>query len=88
MIEAYSKVPRPHGTVVAADIFSSGIIMSEYVLSLIVIGNVAEPSLSLVSTDFVQFEKYLGISGLDVGQSYCRKGRTLTSLVAAGYCRP
>lgn len=29
MIEAYSKVPRPHGTVVAADIFSSGIIMSE-----------------------------------------------------------
>ncbi|KAJ9107223.1 hypothetical protein QFC20_003758 [Naganishia adeliensis] len=45
MIEAYSKVPRPHGTVVAADIFSSGIIMSD--------------------TDFVQFEKYLGISGLD-----------------------
>ncbi|KAJ9121564.1 hypothetical protein QFC22_002183 [Naganishia vaughanmartiniae] len=31
MIEAYSKVPRPHGTVVAADVFSSGIIMSEYV---------------------------------------------------------
>ncbi|KAJ9119852.1 hypothetical protein QFC24_005566 [Naganishia onofrii] len=45
MIEAYSKVPRPHGTVVAADVFSSGIIMSD--------------------TDFVQFEKYLGISGLD-----------------------
>ncbi|KLO13952.1 hypothetical protein SCHPADRAFT_920864 [Schizopora paradoxa] len=29
MIEAYSKVPRPYGTVVANDIFSSGIIMSD-----------------------------------------------------------
>lgn len=67
MIEAYSKVPQPHGTVVAADIFSSGIIMSEYVLSLIVIVMVLTP-FRPVSTDFVQFEKYLGISGLDVGR--------------------
>ena len=29
MIEAYSKVPRPYGTVFAHDIFSSGIILSE-----------------------------------------------------------
>jgi len=29
MIEAYSHVPRPYGTVFANDIFSSGIIMSE-----------------------------------------------------------
>lgn len=29
MIDAYSKVPRPHGTIVANDVFSSGIIMSD-----------------------------------------------------------
>ena len=29
MIEAYSHVPRPFGTVFANDIFSSGIILSE-----------------------------------------------------------
>ncbi|OCF60854.1 hypothetical protein L486_00497 [Kwoniella mangroviensis CBS 10435] len=53
MIEAYSHSPHPRGTVIAADVFSSGIIMSD--------------------TDFVQFEKYLGVSGLDmatVGHSY------------------
>lgn len=53
MIEAYGHVPRPHTTVVAADVFSSGIILSD--------------------TDFVQFEKYLNISGLDIattGHSY------------------
>jgi len=32
MIEAYSHVPRPYGTIFANDIFSSGIILSEYVL--------------------------------------------------------
>jgi hypothetical protein len=67
MIEAYSKVPRPHGTVVAADVFSSGIIMSEYVtLPLSVTSKLRKSFLALSSTDFVQFEKYLGISGLDV----------------------
>ncbi|WWC88985.1 uncharacterized protein L201_003900 [Kwoniella dendrophila CBS 6074] len=53
MIEAYSHAAHPRGTVVAADVFSSGILMSD--------------------TDFVQFEKYLGVSGLDmatVGHSY------------------
>ncbi|WWC69875.1 uncharacterized protein I206_103818 [Kwoniella pini CBS 10737] len=53
MIEAYSHAPHPRGTVIAADVFSSGIMMSD--------------------TDFVQFEKYLGVSGLDmatVGHSY------------------
>jgi Zn-dependent M28 family amino/carboxypeptidase len=29
MIQAYSHVPRPFGTVLANDVFSSGIIMSE-----------------------------------------------------------
>lgn len=31
MIQAYSHVPRPHGTILANDIFSSGFILSEYV---------------------------------------------------------
>lgn len=53
MIEAYSHAPWPHGTVIAADVFASGVLMSD--------------------TDFVQFQKYLGVSGLDmatVGHSY------------------
>ncbi|TRM58647.1 hypothetical protein BD626DRAFT_559974 [Schizophyllum amplum] len=53
MIEAYSHVPRPFGTVFANDVFSSGIILSD--------------------TDFGQFEKYLGVTGLDmavIGNSY------------------
>ncbi|WVF71126.1 hypothetical protein IAT40_005923 [Kwoniella sp. CBS 6097] len=53
MIEAYAHAPHPRGTIIAADVFSSGILMSD--------------------TDFVQFEKYLGVSGLDmaiVGHSY------------------
>src|SRR6266576_1520853 len=31
MIQAYSHVPRPFGTILANDIFSSGFILSEYV---------------------------------------------------------
>jgi Zn-dependent M28 family amino/carboxypeptidase len=31
MIDAYSRVPYPMGTVVAADIFKTGIMLSEYV---------------------------------------------------------
>ncbi|ADV23802.1 hypothetical protein I305_05745 [Cryptococcus gattii E566] len=46
MIEAYMHVPFPSGTVIAADVFASGILMSD--------------------TDFGQFEKYLGVSGLDM----------------------
>ncbi|WVR06737.1 hypothetical protein IAU60_003772 [Kwoniella sp. DSM 27419] len=60
MIEAYSRAPHPRGTVIAADVFSSGILMSD--------------------TDFVQFEKYLGVSGLDmalVGHSYFYHTRKL-----------
>lgn len=29
MVRAYSKVPYPHGTVLAADVFSSGLIGSD-----------------------------------------------------------
>ncbi|KAL1744532.1 hypothetical protein HDZ31DRAFT_82588 [Schizophyllum fasciatum] len=50
MIEAYSHVPRPFGTVFANDIFSSGIILSD--------------------TDFGQFEKYLGVTGLDLSTAF------------------
>ncbi|WRT66692.1 uncharacterized protein IL334_003653 [Kwoniella shivajii] len=53
MVEAYSHAPHPRGTIIAAEVFSSGIIMSD--------------------TDFVYFEKYLGVSGLDmalIGHSY------------------
>lgn len=53
MVEAFSHAPHPRGTVVAADVFASGVLMSD--------------------TDFVQFEQYLNVSGLDmavVGHSY------------------
>lgn len=53
MIEAFKHTPYPRGTVAAADVFASGIILSD--------------------TDFGQFEKYIGVSGLDmaiVGHSY------------------
>ena len=53
----------PRGTVVAADVFSSGIILSE---SAPILGHA--PILMRSSTDFGQFEKYLGVSGLDVRQ--------------------
>ena len=32
MIDAYSRVPRPYGSIFANEIFSSGIIMSEWVI--------------------------------------------------------
>ncbi|KAF8736403.1 peptidase M28 family, partial [Rhizoctonia solani] len=38
MIEAYSHVPRPFGTVLANDVFSSGVIMSEYP-KMAIVGN-------------------------------------------------
>jgi hypothetical protein len=53
MVEAFSYAPHPRGTVVAADVFASGVLMSD--------------------TDFIQFEQYLNVSGLDmaiVGHSY------------------
>jgi Zn-dependent M28 family amino/carboxypeptidase len=31
MIQAYSKVPHPFGTIIAADVFGSGVMLSEYV---------------------------------------------------------
>ncbi|KZT25302.1 hypothetical protein NEOLEDRAFT_1178422 [Neolentinus lepideus HHB14362 ss-1] len=62
MIEAYSHVPRPFGTIVANEVFSSGIILSE-----------DNPTDGRDSTDFRQFEQYLNVTGLDmaiVGNSY------------------
>lgn len=32
MIDVYSRVPRPYGTIFANEIFSSGIILSEWVV--------------------------------------------------------
>lgn len=65
MIEAFRHAPHPRGTVIAADVFSSGIMISD--------------------TDFVQFEQYLGVSGLDVGLTSKRMWILLTG--ADGYCR-
>ena len=46
MIDVYSRMPYPRGTVIGADIFDTGIMLSD--------------------TDFVQFERYLNVSGLDM----------------------
>jgi hypothetical protein len=56
---------RPFGTVIASEIFSSGVLLSEYVH-----GYLSWPFLpdfhNVVSTDFRQFEQYLNVSGIDV----------------------
>ena len=62
MIDAYSHVPRPYGTIFAHEIFSSGIILSEYVAQYM--SNLSYSR--FYSTDFRQFELYLNITGLDV----------------------
>lgn len=58
MVYAYQNVPYPHGTVVANDIFASGIMMSEYVstlllpllMLLIIILPIAPISANLINT--------------------------------------
>jgi hypothetical protein len=56
---------RQFGTVSASEIFSSGVLLSEYVH-----GYLSWPFLpdlhDVVSTDFRQFEQYLNVSGIDV----------------------
>lgn len=56
----------PRGTVIAADVFASGILMSECVFSTEQDEHIANVS---PSTDFGQFEKYLDVSGLDVSST-------------------
>lgn len=76
MIWAYQGVPHPHGTVIANDIFASGIMMSEYVSLNLHITQLSSICLNIHtphSTDFRQFDQYLLVPGLDlavVGHSY------------------
>lgn len=80
MLRAYSKVPHPHGTVLAADVFSSGIIGSD--VSPFITEDWASLTRRLIlvrrklvgQTDYGQFESYLNIAGLDlaiVDHSWC-----------------
>lgn len=71
MVEAYAKVPYPYGTILANDIFRSGIILSE--LSLVF--DETYVINTDFSTDFRQFEQYLNVSGLDVGYMFFPKKR-------------
>lgn len=66
MLEAYSHVPRPFGTIVANEVFSSGVIMSEYAPPLLH-APFLDTDIHDYSTDFRQFEEYLDVTGLDVG---------------------
>jgi Zn-dependent M28 family amino/carboxypeptidase len=72
MIQAYAKVPYPFGTIIAADIFKTGIMLSECVSTETVIS----AANNLFSTDFRQFVQYLDVSGLDVSIAH----RVLSSL--------
>lgn len=64
MIDVYSRVPRPYGSIFANEIFSSGIILSEWVDTLLLLSSVLV--YVFLSTDFRQFELYLNVTGLDV----------------------
>ncbi len=56
---------RPFGTVIASEIFSSGVLLSEYVIDIWV--NLSFLTFMMFdSTDFRQFEQYLNVTGLDV----------------------
>jgi hypothetical protein len=62
---------RPFGTIIANEIFSSGVLLSEYVHP----PSFIRDSLTgwVGSTDFRQFEQYLNVSGLDVSHSLMRE---------------
>ncbi|CCA75676.1 hypothetical protein PIIN_09666, partial [Serendipita indica DSM 11827] len=68
MVGVYQDVPYPYGTVLANDVFASGILMSEYVRR-----SSFRWLLTHDSTDFRQFDQYLLVPGIDmavVGHSY------------------
>ena len=68
MIQAYAHVPRPFGTIIASEIFGSGIMMSEYVHTTHICTVFHFLNCVSFSTDFRQFELYLNVTGLDVSR--------------------
>ncbi|THH28363.1 hypothetical protein EUX98_g5818 [Antrodiella citrinella] len=101
MIQAYSRVPRPHGTIIANDVFSSGVIMSDtdfrqfelYLnvtgLDMAVIGNsyLYHTRLDLVENIEAGVAQHMAENALALLQ-YLSSSESPIPTLTAGYTRP